>query len=306
MHPPRCGASESGRAAGSMLMNTPPFVRWTLRQACRLRELTDIADVEQTERQLRSLREYSDAVHQGRCHAGICLRALDGDLRDVHAAMGFPADEVLAAYGGAELVEAQCGRCAVNLLRGRPGSGLAGCFGLYPLDEAEQARWETALAQVEAGILTAAPFLPTQPRWVGLWHASPLTVSQLEGLRALLAEPCLRAEASRERVELAQAIERALLAGVELHLRLYPPGTADGQHWTIASHCRRCRAPMNDRERRCGVCCFVGRPEPTRRRKTRGSRPYLPLVRFLGETRSAALLEKVREGLREGRMSKDK
>jgi ribosomal protein L37E len=263
------------------MVETPPFVRWTLALACPLREdSADVSDPELTERQLRSLRGYSDAVHKGRLFDGICLAP--GALTSA-TPLGFPALEVLNAYGGETFVAAQCPDCPANVLRQRAGSGLAGCFGLLPYDSALAEAWEEAIGGNDGAHL----FLATSPRWFGLWAASPLSPAHLESLESILAA---LVHLHPAHVEFHQAVRLARQQQLALHVQANPTGSFDEQAWRIAPHCQRCKATMNERQHRCSTCGLVARAEPARQRKPRGLRPYVPLARFLGESGAAAFL----------------
>ncbi len=252
---------------------TPPFVRWTLPLACALREETDVTDPQQTERQLRSLRTYSDCLHAGRELDGVCISADD-------PTMGFPALEVLNAYGGAPLIHAQCDGCALNVVRGRARSGLAGCFGLLALKPDVTARVDDAIER--AGIKSAINelFLPTTPRWYGLFAQQILDAPRITVLQQVFA--AMSESLSLEKLEFQTALELALRASISLHMRCYPAGESEPDGWRLQAHCGRCKAPMAERARQCGVCGLLAHAEPRRQRKTRGIRPFVPLARFLG------------------------
>jgi hypothetical protein len=254
---------------------TPEFVRWTLSLPCALREDTDTANPEQTERQLRSLRSYSDAVHEGRLFEGICVAA-DSDP----PTMGFPAAEVLGAYGGETFVRAQCESCPVNVVRGRAHSALAGCFGMLEIGAERGRAWDAAIERCGLADTIDTLFLPTRPRWYGLWLSSPLSSEQRAALVQLLA--ALNDAAQPEEQEFRRALELAGERDYPLHLQLFPAGAYDEVAWRVDAHCPRCKAPMDERERRCAVCDLACRAERARQRKVRGQRPYVALERFLG------------------------
>lgn len=260
---------------------TPEFVRWTIPLACALREDTDVTNPEQTERQLRSLRTYSDCVAEGREFAGVCISGSDPSL-------GFPSAEVLQAYGGETLVHSQCDHCQVNLLRGRQLSGLAGCFGTLILGHERGARLDAAIEHAGQGDRFDLLFLPTRPRWYGLWTAPALTVDQQLALHDLLSLVDCAPFADWQEFRAALAI--ALAKPAELHLQNFPAGEASATTWSTVAHCQRCKAPMGERERHCATCGLSAHAQPRRQRKVRGGRPFVPLARFLGEPGTQALL----------------
>ena len=253
--------------------HTPHFVRWTLARACPLREETDVADPDQTERQLRVLRTYADAAHAGRCYEGLCV--------DEAIEHGFFAEEVLAAYGGEPFVLAQCANCPANTLAARETGNVAGCFGWLVLNEEVIARLEKSLGSVETG---------TMPRWYGLWMEN----APSRALLALQAAVWDWPSNDSQIVDFRAAIKIALADNVRLYWSLSPRGKSDGLSWTIAAHCPRCKASITRREQRCAVCGFVGACAPERTRKARGRRPYQPLARILGAERAEAFVRRYR------------
>jgi hypothetical protein len=248
------------------MTSTPPFIRWSLERPCALREDADITSPEATERQLRVLRSYSDAVHDGRVRDGICF-APDEDGGPEY---GFRAADVLEVYGGEEFVRSQCDACPSNTIAGRSGSALAGCFGLIVLDDPLRELLSRP-AWIER---VHAVFLPTNPAWFGLWANSPFAQPQLELLAELFAEV-----PGRQRGE--------------FHVQSFPAGEFDARSWIIHAHCPRCKGPMSEREHRCAVCGLVCHAEPERRRKPRGRRPFVPLKTFLGEAKAKKLLDEI-------------
>src|SRR5436190_2429116 len=107
------------------LESTPPFVRWTLALGCPLRESGDCFDPDLTERLLRGVRCYSDALAEGRVHKGVVIqRAAPED-----GPRGFDVESVLAPLGGSADIEAACAICPANALRRTEPMALAGCIG---------------------------------------------------------------------------------------------------------------------------------------------------------------------------------
>lgn len=274
---------------------TPEFVRWTIARSCALRDETDVADPEQAERQLRSLRELSMARTEKRVVQCVCL-AHDALAHDDPArARGFLESEVLAAYGGEALVTSQCAACPANVLPGDAASEcFAGCFGLLVLESPLVEQLELAMEQVRASDPQRfdAAFLASQPRRYGVW-ATPLESSQITLLIEIF-DAVQQAATSREIAEFRRALQLVQTTDLSLHARLYPPGVVESFAWTVASHCPRCRAPMTLAAHRCLACQFVGRALPGKKRKPRGQRPYVPLARFLGEPAARELLASAR------------
>lgn len=252
---------------------TPQFVRWTLPLACALRDDTDVTDPEQTERQLRSLRTYSDCLYAGRELDGVCISASD-------PGMGFPAAEVISAYGGEGFIYQQCDACALNVVRGREKSGLAGCFGLLAFWPERGALLEQAIDQTLSAAAVAEHFLPTAPRWIGLWTLPQLDAPHIAIMQRLFA--AIESQLTIEEREFHTALMTAQRENVAIHLRGYPAGESAPDGWRLAAHCGRCKASMSERSRRCVVCGQLAHAEPSRRRKTQGNRPFVALERFLG------------------------
>lgn len=280
----------------SMIGSTPEFVRWAIAQSCPLREFENWQSPEQVERRLRPLRTYGEAVEEGREFEGICVSpsasASPGSLGD---AKGFRSNEVLEAYGGRQFVGELCRGCPVNALRRVQREPLAGCFGLFEFsglvsfhDDLELAANETDLRRS-----LAAEFPMTTPRWYGLWIESPPRPAQLELLGRLFTGLGLVSDLYRERLgPFLTAVDIALETSAALHLTLVPRGDYTATQWTLVSHCKRCRAPWPDGSRRCVACGLVGRPEPSKRRKARGERPYWRLAGFLGPANVEPFLQR--------------
>lgn len=269
------------------MARTPHFVRWSLPLVCALREDTDVTDPEQTERQLRSLRTYSDCVARGREYEGVCVSEED-------PSRGFASEEVLLAYGGREFVAQLCPACPSNILRGQPSSGLAGCFGMLVLDEALTSALTRLLQEKELQQQVTNHFLATTPAHWGLWTSDALTESQVMVMQSVVGALATQSEHC-EVNELLTALSLAREQASTIHLRLYPTGESDAHAWRLDPHCRRCKATMPERGRFCSVCLLEAHAEPPRRRKVRGGRPYVPLATFLGESGAQALL--ARHGL---------
>lgn len=266
------------------MARTPQFVRWSLPLACALREDTDVTDPEQTERQLRSLLTYSECVARGREYEGVCVSEED-------PSRGFVSEEVLLAYGGREFVAQLCPTCPSNILRERPNSNLAGCFGMLVLDEALTSALNQLLQEEELEQQVAKHFLATTPAHWGLWTSEALNETQMMVLHSALSALAVRSEHC-EVTELLTALSLARACASAIHFRLYPAGESDAHAWRLDPHCRRCKATMPERGRFCSICRLEAHAEPSRRRKVRGGRPYVPLATFLGESGAQAFRAK--------------
>ena len=92
---------------------TPQFVRWAIAHPCPLRSLDLEKLPDTTFRQLRGIRELSNGVVENRIVESICLHP-DSTSADVESARGFPAEEILEAFGSHEQVQECCGDCPAN------------------------------------------------------------------------------------------------------------------------------------------------------------------------------------------------
>jgi len=273
-------------------METPEFLVWALEQNCPIRGFQNGSDPERTERQLRAARAVSDARREGREFEGFCLEPPNG----------FRIADALAVYGGLSVVEQTCGPCAANAIAHNDRSSLAGCFGIVAVSSDLAPALEAALGKGEPNAGNAKLFFATQPRRYGLWIGSPLNAEQCEFLRHVVRQ--VRATChSTELEELCCGLSAAIDRQLSLHVAYFPAGRVEVTSWKLSPHCRRCKAPWSGTDSRsCGVCGHRGRPVPDKKRKARGSRPYFPLNRLLGEGAATELVLRY-EAFREQRES---
>jgi len=273
-------------------MHTPEFLAWAIEYRCPLRGELDGSDPERIERQLRSARAVSEAQREGRVLDGLCVLPPDG----------FRLSDALAIYGGESAVRNACCGCPANALAESDPAALAGCFGEWPVPE-DLTAFHQAIEQSMAR--WDESFLPTKPRWYGLWLNSPLEAEWLLAAFQILELPEI---CCREQQELLVALNTAYNIGGRVHVRLYPPGRVEGPWWKLDPHCPACKARWPSRNAtegaaysategaaysgRCGVCGYSGHPAPEQKRRARGRRPYFPLERLLGKEQAAELLVK--------------
>ena len=62
---------------------TPEFIRWALAQECPLRDFPNWTDPNKTERHLRAIRVYQNAMKQGRVLNGLVVEPLKTEVLDV-------------------------------------------------------------------------------------------------------------------------------------------------------------------------------------------------------------------------------
>jgi hypothetical protein len=267
------------------------------------------SDPAQTERQLRSVRCYSEAKLDGRIFEGVALERVENDdSPDV----GFLIEEIFQAYGGQHELE-QCLSCKGNVVeyislqdsKQVPRPGYAGCHELLTaddlsptgneLDEAFDEAFERALAEASEPE-TSELFLTTSPRWYGLWNESPLTEPQLQLLASVFEILKTNRAVPSSRVDaIDAAVKVALKHSIPLRVRPEPAGKIDGNHWTVLAHCSRCLASWQSDWKKCEVCQQENRPIAERVRRAKGNRPYWRLGRFLGSENVPQFLERWRD-----------
>ena len=293
---------------------TPPFLQWTIAVPCPFRDpdaknLTNAAF-----RELRSLRAISVGEMENRIIDGVCLHP-HVSTDEAADAVGFPVEEVYAAFDGAEKVKRVCQACPANV----PISGAelddgaeisrAGCFGWLPFGErsvdgsADFMRLmecEDSLPSDETSIVTqfesaigsmeeSSPFRKTSPRWYGVWSLKKFNASQLVFLDHVCKKVRCRSIAWRR---LAQAIEIAVKFNLAFHVEMTPPGNSDGSSWTTEGCCATCGVAASTVP--CQVCGSNAVPLRSRKMKVLGLRPYLKLASIVGQAETARLVEKFR------------
>ena len=263
---------------------TPEFLCWAIEKSCPLRNCNDWQLPERTERELRSLRAASDALHTGRVFEGVALQG--HTAADKELPLGFPVEEVLSAYGGSAAITSACGNCLANAVPADNKNRWAGCFGMLDLGiepaDAHQ-ECEQAIDQLNRRQELKELFLATSPSWYGLWERSPLLPRQIAFLAELIVE--MSKHSARKHPGLNQ-LSSALLAGhrsqLPMHVQLTPVGRVENDRWIMPVHCPECRAALQTFTRQhCPTCGRQGFPQPEKKRHLRGQRPYIPLSRFL-------------------------
>ncbi len=304
----------------AILGPTPEFVRWSIRMPCLMRDDTDIASVDQTEKRLRSIRAAGQAIAEHRIVDGIAIeldatkhRLLDSDAAD--ETMGFRLDEVFQPWGGQRRVFEVCGKCPANVLSQSPSTAatdveirigfLAGCHGWLRRDKLGS-RFDELCDDVWKKIVgtdTEGPdMVETKPRWYGLWNNKTLADKQLEivhqlfnQVRQRLASDLATPEDDERLSELGNfcSVTKACIKNnLMIDVELVPPGFSDGIHWTIDPFCGVCGAARPHQEHCCSVCGVAGGVQPAVRRRVLGRRPYVPLSIVVGRERIPGLLER--------------
>ncbi|HZL88301.1 MAG TPA: hypothetical protein VFB96_07980 [Pirellulaceae bacterium] len=271
-------------------MDTPSFLVWALARHCPLRQIAGWENPERTERLLRAARAFDEARAEGRILDGVAIAAGAEVEQELSSVCGFRIEAALELYGGTARLHVACDACPANALRGHRGRQVVGCFGMWPLPADLNRFYE----QVDAALVSTELPANTNPRWFGLWMNLPLASDACDTLaRMLAALPIDDAASDAGRQELVIALEAAARHDISLYAQLYPRGHSDGPWWHLVPHCGRCQAEWSG-SGPCRVCGQTAHPASPRKRSVRGQRPYVPLVRLLGEQQAAALLLRYR------------
>lgn len=293
---------------------TPPFLRWAIKVPCPFRDQDATSVTNSTFRDLRSLRAVAVGEIEDRVTDGICLHP---DAKsDAQNALGFPVDEIYAAYGGAEHVRKNCSGCLANIpvsgeeLESGSKFSRAGCFGWLTFGEKEQKPgfldllevrseepisesivdlFEQAACDVEASFpkLFSEMFIRTDPMWYGVWKSGTENRKQMILLQHICAKVRCESVAWRR---LARAVFMCCEHQLDLHVDLTPAGESDGVNWRIEPACARCG--VSSPQKPCTVCGSSSVPEARRKTKVLGLRPYLKLATVIGEEQTKQLLNR--------------
>ena len=294
---------------------TPPFLRWTIVVPCPFRDPDAKNATDAAFRELRSLRAIAVGEIEGRIVDGICLHP-DASLDDVLATVGFPVDEVYAAFGGKEKSTSACQQCPANVpisteeLSGDAVFSKGGCFGWLPFGEPQSddspgfmrlMECEDPLDQREAvsiveqfesamqSIVGRSPFPETSPSWYGVWSCQTFTAQRL----SFLCQVCEKIQSpSMAWRRLTRAVRVAAEHNLEFRCELSPPGNSDGRSWSTEGCCASCG--FADPAMPCRGCGSKAAPLRARKMKVLGLRPYLKLVSIVGEAETTRLVKKFR------------
>tara|TARA_B100000945_G_scaffold184443_1_gene147872 strand:- start:1983 stop:2912 length:930 start_codon:yes stop_codon:yes gene_type:complete len=299
-----------------MLGKTPEFLRWALAHACALKDFPKWTDPNRTERHLRAIRVYQNAVNQDRILNGVAVEPIQDASVDVAEVLGFRVHDVFEFYGDPEAVSKTCEVCPANAMKMLDSSAWVGCFGMMPVNEValpdlvgELPNGSVDMRELLQQVLKEdselveriyEAFDKTSPSWYGLWISRTPSLKQraiqLEVVEAVLQRtPCTVSAAW-------DAFHRGLRLSVEqnipLHVQLVPEAETDGVYWFVDSHCGRCGAIASSEKHtgtQCLVCKNEGRPRQPQRRFVRGKRPYWKMTRFLGEDGAREFLNEYKQ-----------
>lgn len=287
---------------------TPEFLAWCLVHPCPLRQTDQLDQPLATERALKSLRAVSIANLEGRIWDGICLDQ-NSAMGRAATPRGFPQAEVLSVHGGEAKVNDCCGNCPANTDRIRPpGQNWSGCFGWLALEHELKdlpQRLDECLAvkpEIKTSLHTRFP--KTAPAWYGLWMHGSLDPALARLVRSTLSMLDLRplSKASSLEDDLRILDPRRLLTALDLcvdqnlflAVELIPRGYIEDRSWLWPPHCGLCKHPREMGSRMCDVCSSRTAPLPAKKRKTRGTRPFIPLNQFLGTEGTKFFLDGIR------------
>lgn len=266
--------------------STPEHVLWAIERACPLRNAKDWADPEQTERELRPLRAYADAILDGRVFDGICVEPSTADLGETGEPLGFPVAEIFDAFGEIDFLKTTCGRCPANLPKGNRRSW-AGCYDWFDARDLKP-RVNRIIAELIAdgrgNELSRFESVRFQQGFYSLWTHDVWrseTLSQAADFFNRLADDRSGDDVTVSRF--SSGLRAADEQGFAMRVRLVPRGELAGNSWTVAPHCPNCRAEWPRHTPRCMACAFQGGAVPARKRHARGKRPFVPLARVLGK-----------------------
>ncbi len=295
-----------------MLGRTPEFIRWALAHECALRDFPKWKDPNRTERHLRAIRVYQNAVKQDRVFDGVAVESIESDVVIVDEVLGFRVHDVFEFYGNPESVANTCQSCPANALQQIDSSAWVGCYGLMPVSDIvlpdlvetvpqgsidlrivleEVLRQNSILAdQIHQA------FSKTTPNWYGLWisriPSRKQRKIQLEVVEAILElVPC---PVTPPWEVFRRGLRLSVEKDIPLHVQLVPEAETDGVYWFVDSHCGRCGAISHTQTHtgtQCLVCKNEGRPRERQRRFVRGKRPYWKISRFLGAGRTREFLK---------------
>ena len=275
------------------MTSTPEHILWSLEHACAMRQAKNWRDPEQTQRELGPLKEIATAQSEGREFRGVCLSSSTDDAEP----LGFPTEEVCAAYGGGDIVRKTCSACTANVQPGSTHSSLANCFGRLWLNEDATVVDEIIEASLaDCGMLSAmgTSCRETHPRWYGLWLRSPLPADLVAPLIRIVNRVAHVMCSTDNAMHLLTALEAALKHCLSLHVKLMPAGEVKQGKWLIPRHCPQCKTRRRELRGRCRVCDFVGASVAPRKRLARGRRPYMPLSRFLSDVQRVDIVDQFR------------
>ena len=264
------------------MSDTIQGVQWALGQQCPLRTGKDWYQPKAALTTLSICQTYSQLRNSKTAGFGIF-----GDVLVYSANQAYPhgtgpyyyypgsgmlLSKTFASYGGLDALHRLCGECPANC----DSEGITGCTGFFHLP------WDVFETSVQAvinrlGLATKLDevFPRTQVQWLRFWIQSPVPVEGVRLLHVLLtavledqaAKPAGSNRFSHDQREellgFLKVLDRSLMAGINLHVNMAPPGHTDFGYHTIFPHCPRCKAEARlkrwkskypDEEVACFIC----------------------------------------------------
>lgn len=303
------------KRSAAIIGKTPAFLRWAIERECPFRSKAPRNVADAAFKDVRSLRAISVAELEHRIVDGVCLHP-DAAGPDFKNTMGFPIDEVYAAFGSIEKVNSTCGSCPANVptsrheLESEAILTKAGCFGWLPFGDIEtngtngfmrlMEHYESSDEEHDDRIIekfevafeksaSANSFGKTAPAWYGIWSQRVFTGANLEKLFEISDK--IQSE-SLPWQRLAAAVNVAMKEKLTLHVDITPPGFSDGIAWKTEGQCAACLAAFTQSP--CVICGSNAAPLKPRKMKVLGLRPYLKLVSIYGDEETSRLVNAYR------------
>lgn len=234
------------------------LVGWHLRYGCPFRQ-GDAVNVFDKARQATSeLRLIDDMTASGEVYGDVVVTSVSYSREGRWPSDGFRISDTVASVGSLAAARATCGSCPANAF-GSPK--LAGCCGFLRVDADDPAIDAALRAAIESGLADkfSSAFLRTNPLWYGLWVSNPLSPAQLRLLPGILQHVAVGSELEQFRRACGLAVEN----GIELHVRMSPPGHVDFGCYTTFPRCPRCKRGTGERWTQasgqlttCRTCCM--------------------------------------------------
>jgi hypothetical protein len=285
---------------------------------------SDTASPDATFRQLRGVREFSNALSEGRIFENICIHD-SASSTEPSAAMGFTELEVLGVFGDRRSIDDCCKACHANTNAIDTDDSLwAGCYGWLTADGSsiaslsneertttdftKAAKDDLLVKEIEFAIqmlnlqpLIESNFSASSPAWFSFWQQPTLTIPQLLLLEKVFSTALRRHESAGDPAfvdDLLRFIDALTLChrhSLNLNVELVPRGFSDGTTWTIFAHCPRCHhcvSASGETWTTCDSCGLESPPSGERKSKVLGQRPYVNLNRVLGTEKTISLLQR--------------
>jgi hypothetical protein len=219
------------------MSDTRQHVGWHLRYACPFRQGEAVDVFAKALHATSELRLIDDMTARGEVYGGVVVTSVSYSREGRWPSDGFRISDAVAVVGSLAAARATCGSCPANAF-GSPK--MAGCCGSLPIHADDPAVDAAIRGEIDGGLADefSAAFLRTNPLWYGLWVSDPLSTAQLRLLPRILQRVAV---GSAELKQFLRACGLALEYGLELHVRMSPPGHVDFGFYSVFPHCPRCK-----------------------------------------------------------------